>query len=124
TIDNNGLEVELNYAKKINKDMNFSIGGNLTSIHNKVQHSPYTVITTGSAQGSGLTSATINGYVNGNPIGSFYMLKYIGIGSNGLSQYEDRDKDNIITDKDRQVLGTALPNLMYGFNGSFGYKGF
>ncbi|MBS1662794.1 MAG: TonB-dependent receptor [Bacteroidetes bacterium] len=123
TVDNNGLEVELNYAKKINKDMSFSIGGNLTSIQNKVQHSPYTVITTGSAQGSGLTSATINGYVNGSPIGSFYLLKYIGIGSNGLSQYEDRDKDGVISDKDRQVLGTALPNLLYGFNGSFAYKG-
>lgn len=123
TVDNNGLEVELNYAKRINKDMSFSIGGNLTSIQNKVKNSPYTVITTGSAQGSGLTSATINGYVNGNPIGSFYLLKYIGIGANGLSQYEDRDKDGVITDKDRQVLGTALPNLIYGFNGSFTYKG-
>ncbi|MBN9380225.1 MAG: TonB-dependent receptor [Chitinophagaceae bacterium] len=124
TIDNNGLEVELNYSKKINNDMNFSIGGNLTSIQNEVKHSPYTVITTGSAQGSGLTSATINGYVNGHPIGSFYMLKYLGIGDNGLSKYEDRDKDNVITDKDRQVLGTALPNLLYGFYGSFGFKGF
>jgi len=124
TVDNNGLEVELNYSKKLGKDMNFSIGGNMTSIKNEVKHSPYTVITTGSAQGSGLTSATINGYVNGHPIGSFYMLKYIGIGDNGLSKYEDSDHDNIITDKDRQVLGTALPNLLYGFYGSFGFKGF
>ena len=123
TIDNNGLEVELNYSKKIGKDISFSIGGNITSIHNEVKHSPYTVITTGSAQGSGLTSATINGYVNGHPIGSFYLLKYIGIGDNGLSKYEDVDKDNIISDKDRQVLGTALPNLLYGFYGSFGFKG-
>jgi len=124
TVDNNGLEVELNYAKKLSKDMSFSIGGNITSIQNEVKHSPYTVITTGSAQGSGLTSATINGYVNGHPIGSFYMLKYLGIGDNGLSKYEDHDHDNIITDKDRQVLGTALPNLLYGVYGNFGFKGF
>ncbi|HVW63262.1 MAG TPA: TonB-dependent receptor [Puia sp.] len=124
TVDNNGLEVELNYSKKINRDMNFSIGGNITSIRNNVKHSPYTVITTGSAQGSGLTSATINGYVNGHPIGSFYLLKYTGIGNDSLSKYEDVDKDNAITDKDRQVLGTALPNLLYGFYGSFGFKGF
>jgi len=124
TVDNNGLEVELNYARKITKDMNFSIGGNITSIQNEVKHSPYTVITTGSAQGSGLTSATINGYVNGHPIGSFYMLKYLGIDANGLSKYEDRDHDNIISDKDRQVLGTALPNLLYGIYGNFGFKGF
>ena len=124
TVDNKGLEVELNYTKKINKDMNFSVGGNFTTIHNEVKNSPYTVITTGSAQGSGLTSATINGYVNGYAIGSFYLLKYIGIGDDGKSKYEDRDKDNIISDKDRQVLGTALPNLLYGFYGNFSYKGF
>jgi iron complex outermembrane receptor protein len=104
--------------------MSFSIGGNVTSIQNEVKHSPYTVITTGSAQGSGLTSATINGYVNGHPIGAFYMLKYLGIDDNGLSKYEDRDHDNIISDKDRQVLGTALPNLLYGVYGNFGFKGF
>ncbi|HVU53479.1 MAG TPA: TonB-dependent receptor [Puia sp.] len=124
TVDNNGLEVELNFSKKVGKDMSFSIGGNITSIRNEVKHSPYTVITTGSAQGSGLTSATINGYVNGHPIGSFYLLKYLGIGDDGLSKYEDHDHDNIISDKDRQVLGTALPNLLYGIYGNFGFKGF
>ena len=123
TIDNNGLEVELNYAKKINKDMSFSVGGNLTSIHNEVRHSPRTVISTGTAQGSGLTASPLNGYLNGYPIGSFYLLKYIGIDDAGKSKYEDHDKDGSVTDKDRQVLGTGLPNLLYGFNGSFGFKG-
>ncbi|MDO6430887.1 TonB-dependent receptor [Flavitalea sp. BT771] len=123
TVDNNGLEVELNYARKISKDMSFSVGGNLTSIHNEVKHSPRTVIPTGSAQGSGLTSSPLNGYLNGYPIGSFYLLKYIGIDSAGKSKYEDHDKDGSITDKDRQVLGSGLPNLLYGFYGSFGFKG-
>ena len=40
---------------------------------NKVENSPYTVIASGSASGAGLTSATINGYINGEPIGSFFF---------------------------------------------------
>ena len=46
--------------------MSFGIGGNITFINNMVENSPYSVIPSGSAQGSGLTSATINGYINDN----------------------------------------------------------
>jgi iron complex outermembrane receptor protein len=123
-ITNKGLELDLNYRKVINKDMSFGIGGNLTFISNLVEGSPYTVIPSGSASGSGLTSATINGYINDQPIGTFYLLEYIGIGNDSLSMYRDTDKDGIITDKDRQALGTALPNKMFSFYGNFAYKGF
>ena len=124
TITNKGLELDLNYRKVINKDMSFGIGGNLTFISNLVENSPYSVIPSGSAQGSGLTSATINGYINDQPIGTFYLLEFIGIGNDSLSMYRDTDKDGIITDKDRQALGTALPNKMFSFYGNFAYKGF
>ncbi len=124
TITNKGIELDLNYRKKISKDMNAGIGGNLTIINNKVQNSPYTVIPSGSASGSGLTSATINGYINNQPIGTFYLLEFTGIGADSLSAYRDVDKDGIITDKDRQPLGTALPNLLYSFYGNLGFKNF
>jgi TonB-linked SusC/RagA family outer membrane protein len=123
TISNNGLEVELNYAKKIDKDMSFSIGGNFTSIKNVVEHSPRTVIPTGSAQGSGLTGSPLNGYINGHPIGTFYLIKYIGINDSGKSRYEDYNKDGNISPNDRQVVGSGLPNLLYGFYGSFNFRG-
>jgi len=123
-ITNKGLEVELNYRKKINKDISFGIGGNVAVINNKVTNSPYSVIPSGSASGSGLTSATINGYINNQPIGTFYLLEYIGIGTDSLSKYRDADKDGIITDKDRQTLGTALPKYTYAFYGNVAYRGF
>ena len=104
--------------------MGFGIGGNLTVIDNIVKNSPYSVIPSGSASGSGLTSATINGYINNQPIGTFYLLEYTGIGSDGLSVYRDVDKDGIISDKDRVALGTALPKTMYNFYGNFDFKGF
>ncbi len=70
-------------------------------MENNVTGSPYQVIFSGSATGSGLTSATLNGYINGNPIGSFYLLDFIGIDADGMSKYEDTDKDGIITPKDQ-----------------------
>jgi len=124
TITNKGLELELNYRKEINKDFSFGIGGNITFISNVVKNSPYTIIPSGSAQGSGLTSATINGYMNNEPIGTFYLLEFIGIGADSLSMYRDTDKDGIITDKDRQALGTALPNRLYSIYGNVAFKGF
>jgi iron complex outermembrane receptor protein len=93
---------------------------------NRVENSPYTVISTGSASGAaGLTSATLNGYLNGEPIGSFYLNQWTGIGANGVSTYYDKDKNGTTyTDNDRIVAGTALPNLIYSFFGGIAFKGF
>ena len=91
---------------------------------NVVKNSPYSVIPSGNATGSGLTSATINGYINDQPIGTFFLKDFIGFDNAGLSIYRDTDKDNIISDKDRVAAGTALPNLLYSFYGGAAYKGF
>jgi hypothetical protein len=91
---------------------------------NEVLNSPYTIITTGSAQGSGLTSATVNGYLNNEPIGTFYLLQWTGIGNDGMSTFLDRDKDGIISDKDRMASGSALPKVIYSFYGGASFKGF
>ena len=123
-ITNGGVEFELEYKVKNTGTFNYSIGGNITMINNKVSNSPYSVIQSGSASGSGLTSATINGYINGQPIGTFFLKEWTGIDANGLSVYRDVDKDGIISDKDRISAGTALPNLLYNFFGNFSYKGF
>ncbi len=124
TITNSGVEFELDYRHRAGKDFSYNIGGNITFIKNNVENSPYTVIITGNATGSGLTSANLNGYLNGEPIGSFYLLNFLGIGSDSLSKFEDRDKDGIITDKDRMAAGSALPEVMYSFYGNVSYKGF
>lgn len=124
TITNNGLELELNYRLVNKNSFTFDIGGNLTFIKNKVENSPYTVIPSGSASGSGLTSATINGYINGQPIGTFYLKEWTGIDDKGLSTFRDVTGDGLVGDNDRIPLGTALPNRMFGFNTGIGFKGF
>ena len=52
-INNKGLEIDLEYRVNSDKGFRYSIGGNLTLISNKVTHSPYTVLPSGSASGSG-----------------------------------------------------------------------
>jgi TonB-dependent starch-binding outer membrane protein SusC len=123
-IQNNGVELELQYSNKGTRDFTYEIGGNVTFIQNKVKDSPYSVLTTGAAQGSGQTGATINGYINNQPIGAFYMLEFTGIGDNGLNQFRDINGDNAVLDNDRYVVGSAIPDLIYAYFLNLNYKGF
>jgi iron complex outermembrane receptor protein len=124
TITNQGVELVVEFLHSSRSGLSYNLGGNITFLNNKVQNSPYTVITSGSASGAGLTSATINGYVNGEPIGTFYLKEFLGIGADSLSDYTDLDKDGVDTDKDRIAAGSALPKVIYSFFAGLQYKGF
>ncbi|TLV03659.1 SusC/RagA family TonB-linked outer membrane protein [Dyadobacter luticola] len=123
-IVNQGLEFDLNLRKSLDNGLRYGVGGNITFIKNNVKNSPYSVIPSGAAQGSGLTSATINGYINNQPIGTFFLKEFTGFDDKGISTFRDVDGDGIITDKDRVASGTALPTRMYNFNGNVAFKGF
>jgi iron complex outermembrane receptor protein len=123
-IQNNGLELSLNYKGNSQRNFSYSIGGNVTYIRNKVTDSPFTVLTTGAASGSGQTGATINGYVNNEAIGAFYMLEFDGIGDNGLNKFKDTNGDGAVLDNDRRVVGNSIPDFIYAFNMNFKYKDF
>lgn len=123
TISNQGIEFEIDYRHKAANGFTYNFGGNITYMKNVVEKSPYSVIPSGSASGSGLTSATINGYINDQPIGTFFLKEFTGFDANGISTYLDLDKDGIVTDKDRIAAGTALPNVLYGFYGGASFKG-
>ena len=123
-IYNSGVELSLNYSSKPQQAFSYEIGGNITFIQNEVRDSPYSVLTTGSAQGAGQTGATINGYINNQPIGAFYMLEFDGIGENGLNKFVDINGDGKILDNDRSVVGSAIPTVVYGINTNLKYKNF
>jgi len=123
-IQNNGVELTLEYSSDPAKAFQYSIGGNISFIDNEVVNSPFAVLTTGGASGAGQTGATINGYINGEPIGAFYMKEFAGIGENGLNRFVDQNGDGQILENDRIVVGTALPNTLFGINLNAKYKGF
>ncbi len=123
-IKNSGLEVALNYEYRATSGFTASVGGNLTLIHNKVTGSPYSVLASGTAVGSGITGTTVNGYLNGEPIGTFFMREFTGINEAGTITYTDLTGDGNTTDADRVRLGSALPTTLYNFNLGSSFKGF
>lgn len=123
-IHNSGIELALDYNNNAQGDFTYNIGGNVTFIKNVVKDSPYSVLTTGAAQGAGQTGATINGYINNEPIGAFYMLQFDGIAEDGTNQFKDINGDGQILDNDRSVVGSAIPKIIYGFHTNFQYKAF
>ncbi|MCB0649332.1 MAG: TonB-dependent receptor [Saprospiraceae bacterium] len=123
-IRNSGVELSLDYKNNSTKDLYYSIGGNVTFNNNEVRNSPYSVLTTGAAQGAGQTGATINGYLNGYAIGAFYMKEFAGIGEDGLNAFVDYNGDGEVLENDRYVVGSALPDLLYAFYGNVSYKNF
>lgn len=124
-IQNNGLELTLNYGSDPKRDFSYNIGGNLTWIQNKVQKSPYAVLATGAAQGAGQSGATINGYINGHPLGAFYMFHFDGINpETGQNIFRDTNADGATLDNDRAVVGSAIPKIIYGYNLNLKYKAF
>lgn len=123
-IQNSGIELTLEYRHFVSNNLQYSIGGNITSNRNEVQNSPFSVLTTGAAIGAGQTGATINGYINGESIGAFYMLEHDGIGEDGLNRFVDRNGDGEILDDDRFVAGSALPDLLFGVQFNVDYRDF
>ncbi len=123
-IRNSGLEVSLDFKNARSSGFYYNIGGNITLLKNKVMDSPYAVLTTGAAQGAGQTGATINGYINGEAIGSYFMKEFIGIGDDGLNLFKDQNGDGQVIENDRIVVGTALPSALYAFYANVGYKNF
>jgi TonB-dependent starch-binding outer membrane protein SusC len=131
---NSGLELEATYRKTKLK-WGYSIGGNLTYMHNKV-------LKLDAPMFGGLVETGIYATRTevGHPIGSFYLLEMDGIFQNetdvllsafqgnnikpGDVKFKDQNKDGRIDNNDRVYLGSAIPKLIAGVNLAANYKNF
>ena len=135
-IRNRGFEFLATWKDRIGKDFTYTITGNFSINNNKVVR-----VATGAnpiyGGGNGITNgqlATIT--VLGQPVGEFYGYKVAGIFQQDQSagpqpaakagdfQYVDENHDGVIDGRDRVALGSPIPKYNYGFNTTFGYKGF
>ena len=128
---NNGIDLNIGWRDKINKDISYNINIVASTVHNEVLS-----LGQGNSQlsGGGLGFGGFLGThtVVGGPIGAFY-----GYQTNGLFQtlddikagakvgddkpgdlrFVDQNHDGKITaDSDRVYLGSPIPNFLYGLN--------
>ena len=128
---NMGVDVNLNWEHKINKDWTYFIGGNVAWLRNRVQSLRDNL----QMVKGGKTVQKV-----GEKMNSYYGFKVAGIYqtdeecaadpiavANGLQpgdfRYEDVNHDNVIDENDKQILGSYIPDITYGFNLGFRYKG-
>jgi TonB-linked outer membrane protein, SusC/RagA family len=119
-IENKGLEIGLNGVLLANKDFNWTLGGNFSTIKNKVKDLPMSYITTGSPSGPGITGFSSQIIKSGYPIGTFWGYNFLGFDENGKSLYELDENGN----KVEKCIGNAQPDFTFNFNTSFSWKRF
>jgi TonB-linked SusC/RagA family outer membrane protein len=140
SMNNKGIELALNYRNSI-KNFTYDIGINASKIINNVSNlGGGEPIAGGDINGFGQTTRT----EIGREIAYYYGLKTDGIfrtqadldaytregmpiqpnAKVGDVKFTDLNNDGVIDNNDRTYLGSATPNLSFGFNANLGYKGF
>jgi iron complex outermembrane receptor protein len=125
---NKGLEVALDYDLIKNENTTLTIGGNVSFLRNEVLSLGGTlngIPMNTNYVGWGATSAYL---IEGQPIGTFNILRHTGVDETGEETVEDRNEDGVIdqgaTSADRYVAGSALPTYTYAITPRFRHKNF
>ncbi|MDR1555724.1 MAG: TonB-dependent receptor [Tannerellaceae bacterium] len=126
-MQNTGIEVALNVDAIRSKDFNWN--SSLTLAHNKneitkLSNDIYTTsrILVGDAWIRGGSSNTTHVIEEGYPVGQFYGWKCLGLDANGKYVMEDVNGDGQTSEEDRTYIGSAQPDLTFGWNNTFNYK--
>jgi len=133
---NEGIEIALNWNKKVNDKLRYSIGANATFNKNMVKNV---------GLGKALDFGSLNNGYNatrtlvGQPIGSFWVYETNGIFQNTTEVNEvphlenaqpgdfrivDKDNNGIIDNRDRVYVGSYQPKMYGGLNASVNWKKF
>lgn len=134
TVRNQGIELSLNWSKKINDDVSYNIGFNATTIANKVLKLAGRAYIPGAFVRGDYTTRTQVGL----PIGSFWGYEIDGVYASegdalrdpvsqtikdaGYFKYKDQNGDNIINETDKVSLGSPTPWLMTGLDFGMNFK--
>lgn len=130
TILNTGVDLSLNWADKLSKDFSYNVGFNIGYLHNEVK----SLLNNLNIIKGGKTVQKV-----GEKMNSYYGYKVIGIYQTpeecaadpiavanklvpGDFKYEDVNGDGAIDGRDKQCLGSYIPDVTYGFNLGFQWK--
>lgn len=142
SIQNKGLEIEVSGNIMNRKNFSWTSSFNISFNKSKVLNLGTSDYLYGPSPGTNYLSSPSNIMKVGQPYAVFYGLKALrliqpsdldanGNGSfakfNGEKRpgqwlFEDVNKDGIINDADRQIIGDPNPKFIYGFTNEFTYK--
>lgn len=126
-IENSGIELGLEADLIRTNNTRLTVSVNLAKNHNEVtktKNNQDIIETLTSSQLAATTGDVYNIIRVGQPIGTFLGFKYTGKDANGVPQFQDVNNDKIINGLDQQVIGSPIPEFLYGINTSFSYKRF
>jgi TonB-linked SusC/RagA family outer membrane protein len=113
TIQNTGLELELNTTNIITKDFSWKTSANFTFTDNKIIDFPDLE-----------KSFYASSYVVGESVNLIRLYHYLGVNpANGTAMFEDKDDNGVINSNDRYIADLGTP-FFGGFNNTFTYKNF
>lgn len=128
-VENKGWDFQIGYNDKIGKDFKFGITGVLSDVKNRVLD----------LRGTGPYISGFQITREGDEIGALYGLQAKGLFQKqeeitssatqfgavkpGDIQYVDQNKDGIINNLDRVIIGSRIPRYTYSANLFFEYKG-
>lgn len=119
-ISNKGFEFELGWNDRIG-DFSYSVRGNISTLKNKV-----TYIHSSLDKIDGVTyhNTAITRFEVGQPAWYFYGYKFTGIDpATGDPLFFDKDGDGAITDSDKMMIGSGIPDFNYGITLTANWKG-
>jgi TonB-linked SusC/RagA family outer membrane protein len=141
SVQNKGLEVVLNWKDQLSSNLTYTISGNVTFNNNKV------IALNGGQNlldgGIGAAQGFVTNTDNGQPVGSFYVLKVVGVFNSdaevegyknsagkviqetakaGDFKYLDKNGDGQIDDRDKVFAGSYQPVAYFGLNFGLNYK--
>lgn len=120
-VRNKGLEFSLNWQDQIGEDFTYSLGGNITFNENKLESvtNPFFAENRGGDLGNGQVTKKV---VEGEPLGSFWLLEVIDVDEEGNFVYNDVNDDGNINDDDKQFFGSYQPKNFFGLNLAMAYR--
>jgi iron complex outermembrane receptor protein len=116
-IVNSGFEFALNFGIIRNSNMTWNIGGNIAFLENEIKDLQG-VYETGALSGQGISGATSQRMVSGQPLNVYYLRNYEGI--------DKTTGQSVFTDDGNTLYysGSANPKRVYGITTDFTYNKF
>lgn len=135
SVRNEGFEVNLNYFIVNTKDWSYDVNLNGALNRNKVLDLGEETRIYGETYAHGLTSTSPFVLMSGQPIGTIFGMKYLGIWQEneaaeaakfgakpGDYRYEDLNNSKDYDSEDQQVIGNTNAPFTWGFNNHISYK--